>query len=776
MAQLNGVASARGILCAETVTAPLHAWPRPHPAVVAASVVLALAALLLWLRLTGPSDGARLKLEDRFWRTDGVIVATVGAAPDGLRDGDRVVAVDGRSMDARARDLFDPSASHPRWALGQTITYTVVRDGRLLDLPITLAPYPRLGLLSQLWGVALAAALALLIGLVVFARRPRDPAAATLLLATACMSAVNVATSGESISAIVEGPGFWLERVLAVITLLLGWTITTRVWVRLPPLRNRWRASWWALPLAYIPPIAIPVATIGWPGAESTLDRLGRWELGFLLAGSLLVALSLAALGVAVRTVQDPALRRGLRRVARTVFLAAAIVGPTGPVAVILLGHPLIERNLATLTLVLVPFSLAVAIVRDQLFDLGLIVNRTLVYGGLTASIVLIYVVVVGALSALVQGSGNLVVALLATGAAAALFEPLRERLQQSVNRLMYGDRDDPHAVLSRLGARLETALDPEVVLPTIVETVAQALKVPAAWIRMRRGEAWPVLASYGVEAGAGPSGGSLELPLVYGAETLGYLVVAPRAPGEPFTRADRSLLEDVAHQAGVAAHAVHLTDDLRRSREHLVAAREEERRRIRRDLHDGLGPALASLTLKLTAARNLVDRDPRAAKALLSELKTQSQTAIADIRRLVYDLRPPALDELGLVFAIREHAVRCAGSSALQVVVDAPEHLPTLPAAVEVAAYRIALEAITNVVRHADARHCLVRLRVDTTALWLEVIDDGRGISANRTTGVGLASMRERVAELSGSCSIDAVETGGTRVLAVLNMPRPER
>src|SRR6266702_8995934 len=181
--------------------------------------------------------------------------------------------------------------------------------------------------------------------------------------------------------------------------------------------------------------------------------------------------------------------------------------------------------------------------------------------------------------------------------------------------------------------------------LPTIVETVAQALKLPYTAIALRQGETLTTVASYGL-----PQQESVVLPLVYQTEPIGQFMLAPRAPTEPFTPADRQLLEDIAHQAGIAAYAVRLTTDLQLSRERLVTAREEERRRLRRDLHDGLGPLLALQTLQLDAARSLLVRDPSAADALLVELKAQTQTIIANIRRLVYDLRPPALDELGLV------------------------------------------------------------------------------------------------------------------------------
>jgi signal transduction histidine kinase len=412
---------------------------------------------------------------------------------------------------------------------------------------------------------------------------------------------------------------------------------------------------------------------------------------------------------------------------------------------------------------------------RYHLFDVDLVINRTLVYGTLTASIVGIYVIVVGGLGTLLQARGNFLISLLAAGSIAVLFAPLRARLQRGVNHLMYGERDEPYKVLSRLGERLEATLAPDATLKAIVETVAQALRLPYAGIDLRQDGEFVTVAEHGT-----PTGESITLPLAYQAGEVGRLVLAPRSLGEEFTASDRRLLEDIARQAGVAVHAVRLTDDLRRSRERLVAAREEERRRLRRDLHDGLGPQLAAQTLKVGSARSLYPRDPAAADTLLAGLEADMEAALADVRRLVYNLRPPTLDELGLAGAIREAAAqyRTARSQAnapdLRISVDAPERLGHLPAAVEVAAYRIAQEALTNVVRHASAGSCLVRLSLDG-ALKLEITDDGIGIPPDHPAGVGLASMRERAIELGGKCEILLPPAGGTSVLARLPLPEGE-
>jgi signal transduction histidine kinase len=422
----------------------------------------------------------------------------------------------------------------------------------------------------------------------------------------------------------------------------------------------------------------------------------------------------------------------------------------------------------AVFALLVVPIFTYISIVRHRLYDIDVVINRTLVYGALTSCVVGIYVLAVVALGALFQTQGNIAVSLLATGLVAVLFQPLRSRLQHSVNRLMYGERGDPYAVVSRLGRRLETTLAPDRVLPTLVETIAQALKLPYAAILLKEGEGFRTAAAYG-----SPRGEPETLPLVYQREEIGRLALSPRAPGEGFSAADRQLLEDLARQAEVAVHAVRLTSDLQHSRERLVATREEERRRLRRDLHDSLGAQLAGLNVQAGALRRLIPRDPDAADELVVELRDELRSAISDIRRLAYDLRPPALDDLGLVEALRRLAERYGSEDEqLSVLVEVPEDLPDLPAAVEVAVYRITQEALTNVARHARARTCVVRLAMDE-AVALEIVDDGIGIPAQRSAGVGLSSMHERASELGGSCVVQSVANGGTQVLVRLPLPK---
>ena len=267
-----------------------------------------------------------------------------------------------------------------------------------------------------------------------------------------------------------------------------------------------------------------------------------------------------------------------------------------------------------------------------------------------------------------------------------------------------------------------------------------------------------------------------IRLPLTYQTERVGELLLAPRAAGESFSTADMNLLNIIAQQAGTAAHTVRLTDELRQlnadlqqSRERLVTAQEEERRRLRRDLHDGVGPTLASLSQRLDTAADLIGRDPEGSVQLLKELKGQVKSTVAEIRRLVYALRPPVLDEFGLVSAIREHVAPYMGPNGLQVIFEVTEPMPPLPAAVEVAAYRIMLEAFTNVVHHSEASQCGVKIKLKENSLLLEVSDNGKGLSTKTRSGIGITSMRERAAELGGECTIEDDPTGGTLVKACL-------
>jgi len=492
----------------------------------------------------------------------------------------------------------------------------------------------------------------------------------------------------------------------------------------------------------------IVVNPLGWAGAASALHVTGA-------AGMIILAVT------AVATLASVGWRfyRGdatVRAQLRWLLGALAVIAVTGALPSSMALSPVILALQVTAACLL-PVALAVTLVRRD----GLVLPRLLVYGSLSALLLAAYLAVVGLAQAVFGSRADPAAAVVAAGLIAVLAAPLRARLQRSVDRLVYGARGDPYAALADLGRRITGT--PGDLLHEVVHAVTDALRAPYAAVVLP-GDAVPA-------ASAGrPSHPEIVVPLSLRGGQVGSLIVAQRTPTEPYSQRDLALLDDLARHIAVAAHAAMLTRDLQRSRESLVATREEERRRIRRDLHDGLGPALAGIAFGLDAARNTLAADPKTAAATLAELKTEVQASIADVRRLVYDLRPPALDQLGLVPALEQYAARLAERGTLDISVSAPA-LPPLPAAVEVAAYRIATEALTNAARHSGARHTSVSFIVDDAKLRLEVADDGAGLPARRDsrgTGLGLAAMAERAAELGGACSA-AARDRGTCVVAVL-------
>ncbi|NKQ36871.1 MAG: hypothetical protein HF973_14830 [Chloroflexi bacterium] len=398
-----------------------------------------------------------------------------------------------------------------------------------------------------------------------------------------------------------------------------------------------------------------------------------------------------------------------------------------GSALVIPAGRPRLLVNLCSwffagsFLLLILPAAITIAILRYKLWNIDPIINRTLVYGGLTLMVVLLYILTVGGLGLLFRSSGSLPISLIATGLIAVAFHPVRERLQRGVNRLMYGQRDDPVGMLTHLAQRLETADSPESILPTLVETIATTLKLPyaALWLPQTESQ-WEPAAVFGQQ-----TDDLLMIPLLHQNREVGRLFVAPRGPGERFSQEDERLLATIAQLSATSVQAAQLTFELQQSRRQLVTSREEERRRLRRDLHDGLGPVLAAVALQADTARDLTDSDPAETKAILNDIMDQAQTAVSDVRRLVYNLRPPALDELGLAGALRQLAQTVQHQVA--ITIDTQGRLPPLPAAVEVAAYRIAQEAMHNVVKHARASRCTVTIGADN-GLLLVIVDNGWG------------------------------------------------
>jgi signal transduction histidine kinase len=414
-------------------------------------------------------------------------------------------------------------------------------------------------------------------------------------------------------------------------------------------------------------------------------------------------------------------------------------------------------------TMVAIPVVLAFGILRHRVLDIDVVLRRGTVYGLLAALAVVVYSGVVSLFSLFVQeGSG--IGPEVATGLIAVGLLPAHASVERFVAHRVFGNRANPFEVVTALGTRLEQAPPGDQALQLVADTLAEQLRVPFVAIELAAGDSTVEAARAGE-----PGGSSDRFPLTYQGEHLGALVVGHRSGREPVRAAEQELLSAFARQAGVVAHNAALAQALLQSRSVLVQTREAERRRIRRDLHDGLGPTLATVSLSLGAAAERLHDDPELS-SLLHDLEGEIQESIVDIRRLVYDLRPPALDDLGLVGALRVQAgqigERSAGSDGLAIDVRVAGNDTDLPSAVELAAYRVALEAMTNVVRHARATSCVVEIERNHQ-LVVRVEDDGVGMAPHAPRGVGVRSMRERAIELGGSLRIEPRVPRGTTVLA---------
>ena len=490
------------------------------------------------------------------------------------------------------------------------------------------------------------------------------------------------------------------------------------------------------------------------PGMDSPTGLPERFEFVVSVLAVSALALAVVALAIALAGLVRRWRKGDEFQKQQLLWFSAAFATP-------LLFLPLIATPTAApwmfaVVTVPVPVAVAVALFQRRLYDVQLVVSRTLTYLLLSAVVAGLYAVTVGGVGALLRERGAPWLAWVAAGVVAVTFAPLRNSLQQAVNRLTYGQWSQPADVLAATGRRLADASDVPGLLDTLTAELGTGLGLDYVEISDRDGRP---LATHGSREGAEEATYD-ELPLMAYGGPVGVLCWSRKR----LRGADQELLADVAHQLGGVVHAASLFDAIRDAQERLVLTREEERRRLRRDLHDGLGPALAGLTLTVDTLRNQVGRPDLDLDTALLRLRAGIQSTVVDVRRIVEGLRPPALDELGLEAAIEQLVTRLSSGSALVVDVEVPA-LPVLPAAVEVAIYRVTQEALTNVMHHSGASRASVTIDVRDKAITLQVSDNGSGQVAARAGGVGLASMRERAQEISGTLQLHAVPGRETTV-----------
>lgn len=480
-----------------------------------------------------------------------------------------------------------------------------------------------------------------------------------------------------------------------------------------------------------------------------------------LAAGRLLTLLSLPLAVVVVFARQRRASGRERTQLRWLVWAAVMCLVMSG--IALWLHNGWVVTIALMLALAVTGASIAIGILDPEVRDVDALMGGTIVWAAVAGTVIALDVALVALLDRLLgdrldERDATLLLLLIAV----TIYAPVRSRITALVRRVLVGRRGDRYSVVTELAARLEESGDVRTQLPTLAQAVAAAFKLDHVRVEVFGHGGGTITATYGERPRE-----TREVPIRYGEEEVGRLELPSRGLRSMLSTRDQALLFDLVRQAAMAVRSARLADDLQESREQLVLAREEDRRRIRRDLHDGLGPVLGGVAMRLDAAGNALDGDPETTRRLVAQSRQDITDALADVRRLVHGLRPPALDDLGLLAALGQQAERL--STASLAVTVAAEEVPPLSAAVEVAAYRIASEALANTARHAGARRAAVRLVGGDHALLVEVVDDGAGIAPEVVAGVGLRSIRERAEELGGRTEITCPATGGTLVRAWL-------
>jgi signal transduction histidine kinase len=447
-------------------------------------------------------------------------------------------------------------------------------------------------------------------------------------------------------------------------------------------------------------------------------------------------------------------------------FLTTAIVPALGGAI-----PPVLETIMVAVAYMALPVGAAIAILRHRLYDIDVVINRTVLFGLLAAFITIVYVGIVVGIGALVGSRGNVLLSIVATALIALAFQPVRTRAGHLANRLVYGKRATPYEVLSSFSDHLEDTYSSEEILPRMARMVGEATGAERSrvWLRvgseLRQAAGWPdaevapSLQSSGSELPAFPEG-ERSFPVRHQGELLGALSVMT-SRREPLNPTQEKLISDLAGQAGLILRNVRLIEELRASRQRLVTAQDEERRRLERNIHDGAQQQLVALAVKIRLARTLAGKDAAKAQVLLDELQGETQEALENLRDLARGIYPPLLADQGLAAALQAQARKVPFPVDVQ-----PDGMGRYPAEAEATAYFCVLEALQNAAKYADASRAVVRLAEEDGRLIFSVQDDGRGFdSATTPRGSGLQNMADRLEAVGGSVEVRSAPGRGTTI-----------
>jgi signal transduction histidine kinase len=649
-----------------------------------------------------------------------------------------------------------------------------------------------------------------LVGGLIASRQPRNPIGWLLLFGATATALQGLAGQYAVHTLMVDRgslPGVeWIAWLGSTIGGLVYPGMVVLILLLFPNGRSpsaRWRlVIWLDIALAVVnnglgfldpAPIASPgVPSVPNPLVLAHINGLEMGPIGYVVfLGGLLVVLA-AAVSLVIR------LRRASGAEREQVRWVAYALGTTVLISITYtlagLAVPTLQNNLVGNVIVIagfglgLPAAMGVAMLRYHLYDIDIVISRTMVYGTLAVLITAVYVGIAVGIGTLVGSGGkpNLGLSILATGIVAVGFQPVRERVQRVANRLVYGKRATPYQVLSEFSSRVAESYAAEAVLPRMASVLRDGTgaELATVWVRadglLRRAAASPE-SSAGVEPLDLNASSSPEIPgadrsvlVRHQGEVLGALTVTKRR-GESITPIEIKLMDDLAHQAGLVLKNVGLTSDLqarladlRASRQRLVAAQDDERRKLERNLHDGAQQHLVAIKVKLGLVEMLAMRDPEKARAAVAELKHDADEALETLRDLARGIYPPLLAERGLATALQAQARKAT----LPVTVEA-DGIGRYPQDTEAALYFCILEALQNIQKYAQASSATVRLREEREQLSVEVADDGCGFDVSTTSrGNGLINMEDRLDALGGTLQITSSRGRGTTLRAVIPVP----